>query len=75
MYRWQGGVDRALLEHDRRLNVMNGDAKAAREAAEEVLVEVAVIKTKVALWASVGGLVGAGVMTGAVTLLTHAAGG
>lgn len=70
MYRWQGNVDAQLLEHSRRLGTINGDAKEARKAAEEVLVQLAVIRTKVAIWASLGGLVGAGIVSAAVALIT-----
>lgn len=71
MYRWQGGVDAQLNEHGRRLDTINGDAKAARVAAEDTLVQLAVLKTKVALWATAGSLAGAGIVTGAVSLLTR----
>lgn len=70
MYRWQGGIDARLEEHSRRLDAINGDAKAARETAEQIVVQLAVLRTKVAVWASLGGLVGAGVVSGLVALLT-----
>lgn len=71
MHRWQGGVDARLEEHSRRLDVINGDAKAAREAAEATQIQLAVLKTKVALWASGGGVVGAGLVSAAISLLTN----
>lgn len=61
--RWQGGVDARLDEHGRRLDTINGDSKRAREASEKIVVEIAVLKTKVAVWSGVGSLVGAGVVT------------
>lgn len=69
MWRWQGGIDQKLNEHTRRLDVMNGDSKAARVATEQILIEVAVIRTKIALWAGLGGLLGAGVVSAVVALL------
>lgn len=71
MYKWQGGVDATLVEHGRRLDVMNGDAKAARQASETILVQLAVLRTKVAVWASIGGVVGAGIVSLVVALLTN----
>lgn len=70
MYRWQGGVDARLDEHGRRLDVINGDAKAARIASEDTLVQLAVLRTKVALWATLGSLMGAGVVTGTISFIT-----
>lgn len=74
MSRWQGGVDARLAEYERRLTTMNGDARVARETAEEIIVQLAVLRTKVAVWASLGGLVGAGVVSGLVALLTKLGG-
>lgn len=68
--RWQGRVDQLLDDHERRLNAMNGDAKAARQATEKILIEVAIIKTKVAIWSAVGGLVGAGIVSGMMAVFT-----
>jgi hypothetical protein len=68
--RWQGKVDQLLDEHERRLASMNGDAKAARQATEKILVEVAIIKTKVAVWSAVGGLIGAGIVSGLMAVFT-----
>lgn len=68
--RWQGRVDQLIDEHERRLNAMNGDAKAARQATEKILIEVAIIKTKVAIWSAVGGLVGAGIVSGMMAVFT-----
>lgn len=70
MYRWQGGIDARLEEHGRRLDTINGDARLARETAEQIVIQLAVLRTKVAVWASLGGLVGAGVVSGLVALLT-----
>lgn len=70
MYRWQGGVDAKLEEHGRRLDTINGDAKRARTAAEDTVVQLAVLKTKVAMWASVGSLLGAGIVSALVQLLS-----
>lgn len=72
--RWQGQVDARLEEHARRLDAINGDAKASRKAAEELLVQLAVLRTKVAVWATVGGFVGAGVVSLAVTIMSKALG-
>lgn len=63
MFRWQGRVDALLDEHGKRLDQINGDAKAARTAAEQILVQLAVMRTKIALWATIGGLVGAGIVS------------
>lgn len=69
LYRWQGGVDATLMEHTRRLDTINGDARAARVAAEETIVQLAVLRTKVALWSTLGSLLGAGIMTTVIQLL------
>lgn len=69
MFRWQGGVDARLDEHGRRLNEINGDAKAARVTGEEIMVKLAVLNTKVAFWSTLGSLVGAGLMTAVIRLL------
>lgn len=66
MARWQGGTDTEIREIKRRLGVINGDAKAGREAAEKTVVQLAVLKTKVAVWSALGGVVGAGVVTGLI---------
>lgn len=71
MYRWQGATEAILAEHSRRLNLVEGDAKATREAAEQTLVAIAVLKVKVALWASIGSLLGAGAVSAIVTVLTR----
>lgn len=68
--RWQGRVDQLIDEHERRLNAMNGDARAARQATEKILVEVAIIKVKVTIWSAVGGLVGAGIVSGMMAVFT-----
>lgn len=68
--RWRGRVDQILEEHDRRLSSMNGDSRAARNATEKILIEVAIIKTKVAVWSAVGGLVGAGIVSGLVAVFS-----
>lgn len=70
MSRWQGTIDAKLAEHARRLDVINGDARAARLSGEKLLVEVAVIRTKVALWSATGGLLGAGAVTAIVAVIT-----
>jgi hypothetical protein len=70
MSRWQGAVDQALKEHTRRLDGINGDAKVTRAGTEQLLIEVAVLRTKVALWASLGGIVGAGVVSVIVAIVT-----
>lgn len=68
--RWQGQVERAIDEHTRRLDNINGDARAARKSTEQILIDLAVLRTKVALWASLGGLIGAGVVSGLVAVFT-----
>lgn len=68
--RWQGRVEQAIEDHTRRLNAMNGDAKAARTATEKILVELAVLRTKIAIWAALGGLIGAGIVSGLVAVFT-----
>lgn len=70
LWKWQGKVDQAIGEHARRLDVINGDARQAREVAEKILIELVVLRTKVAIWASLGGLVGAGIVSGLVAWLT-----
>lgn len=70
MWRWRGQVEQSIEEHTRRLDIINGDARAARTASEKILVELAVLRTKVAIWASLGGLVGAGIVSGLVSWLT-----
>jgi hypothetical protein len=69
MYHWQGAVDARLDEHSRRLDTINGDAKAARQGTENIVVQLAVLKTKVAIWASLGGIGGAGIVSLAIQLL------
>lgn len=71
MSRWQGSVDAKLGEHGRRLDTINGDARAAAKASEETLVQLAVLKTKVALWATLGSLLGAGFVTGLIGVLSR----
>lgn len=70
LWKWQGKVDQAIDDHGRRLDVINGDSRKAREASEKILIELAVLRTKVAIWASLGGLVGAGIVSGLVAWLT-----
>lgn len=70
MWHWRGKVEQAIEDHSRRLDVINGDAKAARAASEKILVELAVLRTKVAIWASLGGLLGAGFVSGMVSWFT-----
>lgn len=74
MYRWQGGIDAKLADYSRRLDAMNGDAKAARIAAEQIVIQVAVLKTKIAIWGGVGGLAGAGIVSLVVALVTGGSG-
>lgn len=71
MYRWQGRVDSQLTEHNRRLDTINGDAARARIASEEIIVQLAVIKTKVALWSTIGSLLGASLVTTIVQLVVR----
>lgn len=71
MYRWQGGVDVRLDSHEKRLDVINGDAKAARIASEDTQIQLAVLKTKVAIWSALGGVGGAGVVSLVVQLVAH----
>lgn len=75
IYRWQGHVDAILTEHSRRFDTLNGDVQRAREAAETTATDMAILKTKVAFWSALGGLVGAGVVSGVVAVLTAAGGG
>jgi hypothetical protein len=70
MYRWQGRVDSEIIEMKRRLADINGDAKAARIASENLLIELAVLRTKVAVWSAAGGLIGAGIMSVIVAIVT-----
>lgn len=64
-------MDARLDEHGRRIDTINGDARRAREASETIIIQLAVLKTKVALWSTVGSLVGAAVMTAIIQWVTQ----
>lgn len=68
--RWQGGVDATLAAHEKSLKDLNGDSKAARQATEKILVEIAVLRTKIAVWSALGGFAGAAVVTLVVAVVT-----
>jgi len=66
--------DEQVTAQRARLETIDGDARAAREKAEEILVQIAVMRTKVAIWAGAGSLIGAGVISAIVALITRGLG-
>lgn len=70
MHRWRGQVDEKLDSHGKRLDKINGSAENANKNTREILVELAVLKTKVGLYSAAGGVIGAGAISFVIQVLT-----
>lgn len=77
LYRWQGEVDTEIKELKRRCDGHDKDGEDVQKTAELTLkeigalrVEIAVLKVRVAAFATIGSVFGAGVVSLAVSLLT-----
>lgn len=70
--RWRGSTEAHIRENSRRLDGINGSISRIEDDIGEMKVqlttELAVLRTKVALWSAIGGLVGAGVVSAVVSL-------
>lgn len=72
--RWQGKMDERIKAGDQRYDRIEAQTKEILESQGELAVEVAQIKTKVALYGALGGLAGSAVVTLIVVIATKAFG-
>lgn len=56
--RWQGQVDERMARTQDRVDVINGDMREIRDILTKMSLDLAVVKTKIAIWAAVGSLAG-----------------
>lgn len=68
---WRGRIEERVSGQGRKIEEMNGDAKAARKASEQLLIDVAILRTKIAVWSAIGGVTGAGIVSIIVAVVTH----
>lgn len=66
--RWQGQTEAHQAENSRRLDGINGSIENIQGNIGSMAKDVASLKAKVALWSALGGLLGAGLVSVAVTL-------
>lgn len=66
--RWQGATESQIKENTRRLDGINGSIDRVEGHMSEMKVELATIRTKVAFWAAIGSLLGAGIVSAAIAL-------
>lgn len=72
--RWEGRTDAHQAENSRRIDGINGGVDQLQECQTEILTEIAALKTKVGLFAAIGGLLGAGIVTFILTVVTGGSG-
>lgn len=61
--KWQGQVETMIGENTRRLNAINGSVEAIDDNIGEIKVDLATLKTKLAIYSAIGGLAGSGAVT------------
>jgi len=62
-HRWAGGVDQQLASATDRLDKLNGQIDDVRKLLAQLSLDVAVIKTRVAIYSALGSLAGGAVVS------------
>ncbi len=61
--RWEGLTDARLERTVDRLDVINGDIKEMRVAVAKLSIDIAVLKTRAAMYSAGGAIVGGGLIS------------
>jgi hypothetical protein len=70
--RWQGGIDQKMSEGQERFDRMEKAIEGMDEKLDLVIGDLREVKTKLAMYATVGGLIGSAIVTFIVAIGTNA---
>jgi hypothetical protein len=66
---WEGMIETRLKANEDRVRDLDRKADRTTDAIVKLRVQVVQLRTQVGIWSAVGGVVGAGVVSGIVALL------
>ena len=64
--RWQGVTESQIRENSRRLDAINGSIESIERSMSAIEIGLATIRTKIAIWSAIGGLIAGGVVTAVI---------
>lgn len=69
--RWQGRIEERVDQTQKQVKTLTGDVHTIKEEIVGLRVDLATVKTKVAVWAAVAAVVGAASASAGVQLLVR----